>query len=173
MIVKEIKLTCNRCRKTEVIKYGHNHGKQRYLCKNCRHQFTNTKSKEYRKIFSAILFLSGLSMSATAEILGISSPTVMNDLKYVYNEFECNKINYSNVICVEMDEMHHYTRCRKNKLWVWKVIDHQSRKLIGWEFGKRDTETFTNMLESMNFEEFPYVYADHYAVYKECVQQEK
>lgn len=95
----------------------------------------------------------------------------MNALKEVYDEF-VKPIDVSQVKCVEMDEMHHYLGDKKNKLWIWKTIDHRTKKLIGWAFGKRDTSTLEKMFDSMNFKEIPHVFSDHYASYKEFFPEE-
>ena len=52
-------------------------------------------------------------------------------------------------------------------MWIWKTIDHRTKKLIGWALGRRDTKTLIKMYDSLGFKEFPHVYSDRYESYKE------
>ncbi len=45
-------------------------------------------------------------------------------------------------------------------MWIWKTIDHRSKKLIGWALGRRDTKTLIKMYDSN-------VYSDRYESYKD------
>jgi transposase len=54
-------------------------GKQRYLCKDCGLNFTNTPARGKPlalKAAAVLLYVSGLSMNRTAKLLGVSTPTV-------------------------------------------------------------------------------------------------
>ena len=60
---------------------------------------------------------------------------------------------------VEMDENQIHN--------VRRSIFRQSKKLIGWALGRRDTKTLIKMYDSLGFKEFPHVYSDRYESYKE------
>ena len=106
-----MELICKKCGSTAYHKSGHIHGKQRYKCKQCGHQYTKTTPQgkpERDKIISLVLVLSGLSMNATAKIIGVSTQTVMRWIRKMYDKFITCTPNIDNVQEVEMDEMHHY-----------------------------------------------------------------
>ena len=106
-----MELICKKCGSTAYHKSGHIHGKQRYKCKQCGHQYTKTTphgKPERDKIISLVLVLSGLSMNATAKIIGVSTQTVMRWIRKMYDKFITCTPNIDNVQEVEMDEMHHY-----------------------------------------------------------------
>ena len=106
-----MELICKKCGSTAYHKSGHIHGKQRYKCKQCGHQYTKTTPQgksERDKIISLVLVLSGLSMNATAKIIGVSAQTVMRWIRNMYDKFITRAPNIGNVQEVEMDEMHHY-----------------------------------------------------------------
>ena len=170
-----MELICKKCGSTAYHKSGHIHGKQRYKCKQCGHQYTKTTPQgklERDKIISLVLVLSGLSMNATAQIIGVSTQTVMRWIRKMYDKFITCAPNIDNVQEVEMDEMHHYYQ-KTQKLWIWKTIDHQNHNLIGWAFGHRDTKTLIKMYDSMGCKEIPHVYADRYESYKEFFPHDK
>src|SRR5215208_6495669 len=72
-------LRCKRCGGDEYVKSGLMRNKQRYLCKSCGLNFTNTPARGKPlalKAAAVLLHVSGLSMNRTAKLLGVSTPTV-------------------------------------------------------------------------------------------------
>ena len=73
-------LRCKRCGGEEQVKNGFMRGKQRYRCKACGLNFTDTPARGMPlrvKVTAVLLYLSGLSMNRTAKLLGVSTPSVM------------------------------------------------------------------------------------------------
>ena len=106
-----MELKCLKCGCERAYKYGQMKGHQRYRCKNCGYQYTKTTPRgkpEKDKILALILYLSGLSMNATAKILGVTAQSVMRWIRKMHNKFITEKPDISAVKEVEMDEMHHY-----------------------------------------------------------------
>ena len=54
-------------------------------------------------------------------------------------------------------------------MWIWKIIDHRTKKLIGLKLGRRDTQTLIKMYDSMGFKKYLHIYSDCYESYKEFV----
>src|SRR5215212_9381551 len=72
-------LCCKRCGSDEHVKNGRMRNKQRYLCKGCGLNFTDTPPRGKPlalKVAAVLLYVSGLSMNRTAKLLGVSTPTV-------------------------------------------------------------------------------------------------
>src|SRR3954453_13206068 len=72
-------LRCKRCGSEKHVKNGLMRGKQRYLCKDCGLNFTNTPPRGKPlalKAAAVLLSVSGLSMNRTAQLLGRSTPTI-------------------------------------------------------------------------------------------------
>ena len=70
-------LRCKRCGSEEHVKNGLMRGKQRYRCKACGLNFTDTplRGKPLAlKVAAVLLYVSGLSMNRTAQLLGVSTP---------------------------------------------------------------------------------------------------
>ena len=106
MVLKCLKCGCTAAHKNEYMK-----GNQRYKCKNYRYQYSNqtTRGKpEKDKILDLILFLSGLSMNATAKIVGVTTQSVMPWIRTMQERSTPAKPDISTIMKVEMDEMYHY-----------------------------------------------------------------
>ena len=76
-------LRCKRCGSDEHVKNGLMRNKQRYLCKGCGLNFTNTPARGKPlalKAAAVLLYVSGLSMNRTAQLLGVSAVTVKRRL---------------------------------------------------------------------------------------------
>ena len=56
---------------------------------------------------------------------------------------------------------------KKQKLWVWKAICHESGRLLGWFCGRRDTKALETLAEIINVDEKQYFFTDGYEYYKE------
>ena len=70
---------CKRCGGEEHTKNGFMRGKQRYRCKACGLNFTDTPPRGKPlalKVTAVLLYVSGLSMNRTAKLVGVSTPTV-------------------------------------------------------------------------------------------------
>lgn len=73
-------LRCKRCGSAEQTKNGFMRGQQRYRCKACGLNFTDTPPRGMPlqvKVTAILLYVSGLSMNRTAKLLGVSTPSVM------------------------------------------------------------------------------------------------
>ena len=70
-------LRCKRCASEEHVKNGFMKGLQRYRCRACGLNFTDTPPRGMPlrvKVTAVLLYLSGLSMNRTAKLLGVSTP---------------------------------------------------------------------------------------------------
>jgi len=69
-------LSCKKCQSTSYVKLEHIRGQQRYLCKGCGCQFTNTAPRGVNpalKAFSVVLYSHcGVSMGNLAKLFKIS-----------------------------------------------------------------------------------------------------
>src|SRR3954453_12233548 len=70
-------LRCKRCGSEDHVKNGLMRTKQRYRCKDCGLNFTDTPARGKPlalKVAAVLLYVSGLSMNRTAQLLGVSTP---------------------------------------------------------------------------------------------------
>ena len=82
-----MELKCLKCGHEKAVKNGFVIGRQRYKCKKCGYQYTKTKPHGYadheRRIV-ALMYMSGLSMSAIGRFVGISVQTVSRWIRSFY-----------------------------------------------------------------------------------------
>ena len=106
-------LRCKRCGSGEHVRNGLMRGKQRYRCKACGLNFTDTPPRGMplaMKVTAVLLYLSGLSMNRTAKLLGVSTPTVMAWIERFAEVHAQKPEPEGRALVVELDEMWHYLK---------------------------------------------------------------
>ena len=108
-------LRCKRCGAEERVKNGLMRGKQRYRCKACGLNFTDTPPRGMplaMKVTAVLLYVSGLSMNRTAKLLGVSTPTVQAWIERFAEVYARKPEPEGRALVVELDEMWHYLKKR-------------------------------------------------------------
>jgi transposase len=103
-------LRCKRCGSEEHVKNGLMRNKQRYLCKACGLNFTDTPARGKPlalKAVAVLLYVSGLSMNRTAKLLGVSTPTIQAWLEQVAAAYAQKPEPEGRAVVIELDEMWH------------------------------------------------------------------
>ena len=112
------KVCCKSCGCEDVIKNGIVRGHQRYRCRSCRYNFTQTPKPgvpSALKSLALVLYgLCGVSMNKIGKIFGVSNVAV---LKWVRKEGEKIKdlSPQAESGIVMMDEMWHFVNGKKKK----------------------------------------------------------
>src|SRR5688500_17401704 len=84
--------------------------KQRYLCKGCGLNFTDTPPRGKPlalKVAAVLLYVSGLSMNRTAKLLGVSTPTSQTWLEPFAAASAQQREPEGRAVVIELDEMGH------------------------------------------------------------------
>ena len=111
-------LRCKRCGSEEQVKNGLMRGKQRYLCKGCGLNFTDTPARGKPLALKAAavrLSVSGLSLNRTAKLLGVSTPTVQAWLEQFAAAYAQKPEPEGRAVVIELDEMGHYLKKSPNR----------------------------------------------------------
>jgi transposase-like protein len=106
-------LRCKGCGSEEHIKNGFMRGKQRYRCKACGLNFTDTPlpgKPLAMKVTAVLLYVSGLSMNRTAKLLGVSTPTIQAWIEQVAKVYAQKPAPEGRAVVIELDEMWHYLK---------------------------------------------------------------
>ena len=106
-------LRCKRCGGEEHVKNGLMRGKQRYRCKACGLNFTDTPPRGMplaMKVTAVLLYVSGLSMNRTAKLLGVSTPSVMAWIERFAEAYAQKPEPEGRAVVVELDEMWHFLK---------------------------------------------------------------
>src|SRR5215210_3722455 len=108
-----MELRCKRCGSEAYVKNGLMRGQQRYLCKGCGLNFTNTPPRGKPlalKAAAVLLYVSGLSMNRTAKLLGVSTPTIQVWLEQFAAAYAQKPEPEGRAVVIELDEMWHYLK---------------------------------------------------------------
>ena len=85
--------------------------KQRYRCKACGLNFTDTPPRGKPlalKVAAVLLYVSGLSMNRTAKLLGVLTPTIQAWLEQFAAAYAQKPEPEGRAVVIELDEMWHY-----------------------------------------------------------------
>ena len=103
-------LRCKRCGSGEHVRNGLMRGKQRYRCRACGLNFTDTPPRGMPlrvKVTAVLLYLSGLSMNRTAKLLGVSTPSVTAWIEQFAEAYAQKPEPEGRAVVIELDEMWH------------------------------------------------------------------
>jgi transposase-like protein len=102
-------MKCPKCESQHYVKAGFNHNRQRYKCKDCKYQFTQTTDKNNTKrAFALYLYVVGLSMNAIGRMLKVEPSTILYWVKnFALKTYE--KPTPQGEVIIELDEMWHFT----------------------------------------------------------------
>jgi transposase len=106
-------LRCKACGGEEHVKNGLMRGKQRYRCKACGLNFTDTPlpgKPLAMKVTAVLLYVSGLSMNRTAKLLGVSTPTIQAWIEQFAQAYAQKPEPEGRAVVIELDEMWHYLK---------------------------------------------------------------
>ena len=106
-------LRCKGCGSEEHVKNGLMRGKQRYRCKACGLNFTDTPlpgKPLAMKVTAVLLYVSGLSMNRTAKLLGVSTPSVQAWIEQFAQVYAQKPAPEGRAVVIELDEMWHYLK---------------------------------------------------------------
>ena len=106
-------LRCKGCGGEEHVKNWFMRGKQRYRCKACGLNFTDTPPRGMPlrvKVEAVLLYLSGLSMNRTAKLLGVSTPSVQAWIERFAEVYAQKPEPEGRAVVVELDEMWHFLK---------------------------------------------------------------
>lgn len=113
-------MTCPKCASAEAVKNGKMQGKQRYKCKDCGCNYTQSSS--YRtprevRVECIKLYLEGVGFRGIARLTGVSHVIVQHWVKQLGDKIEALRPETGEVTQVnimEIDEMWHFIQ-KKHK----------------------------------------------------------
>ena len=164
MITVSVKCPC--CQSLEVIKAGKQpNGAQRYRCQSATCSRTifqldysdqGRLPETKRRIIE--MACNGSGIRDTARVLGISTDTVLNELKkkgavlQSVNTPVLAAINAPDTVVVidqvdeaELDEMWAYVGSKTNPRWLWQALDHRTGRVLAYVFGRRRDAVFLEL----------------------------
>src|SRR5262249_51531257 len=77
------------------------------------------------------------------------------------------------IIVLQLDEMWHYLKNKRRKLWIWKALDRDTGQLLDWECGRRDKRTLQKMGDRLRQWDVQWYCKDKWAIYGSVIPQDK
>ena len=140
---------CPKCQSDRVIHNGSAAGKPKKQCKQCGDQFTRTTPRGKpltTKINAVLWYLSGMSMNRVAFLLRVSAQAVLTwSRDFAKGSYEKPEPT-GRTIVLQLDEMWHYVKKKRQKLWIWKALDRDTGQLLDWECGRWDKATLKKLV---------------------------
>jgi insertion element IS1 protein InsB len=144
--------TCPKCQSDRVIRNGSAAGKPKKQCKQCGYQFTRTTPRGKplaMKVNAVLWYLSGISMNRIACLLRVSAQAVLTWIRDLATDYYEKPEPTGRTIVLQLDEMWHYLKKKRHKLWIWKAVDRDTGQLLDWECGRRDKKILQKMVDRL------------------------
>ena len=112
-------MRCKGCGSEEQVRNGFMRGKQRYRCRACGLSFTDTPPRGMPPRVEATavpLHVSGLSMNRTAELLGVSTPSVQAWIERFAEACARKPEPEGRAVVVGLDEVWHHLKKERRAL---------------------------------------------------------
>ena len=126
---------CKSCKSEEYVKAGFVKNEQRYKCKKCGCQFVPTRHKgrsKEEKLMAVWLYSHGLSFRAIAKLLKVSARSVFVWVKQFAEDNYSKPIPPNEDVIIELDEMWHFLRSKKDEFGSGKrIAEQQNSSSIG------------------------------------------
>jgi insertion element IS1 protein InsB len=167
---------CPQCQGDRLVKNGSAAGKPKKQCKQCGHQFTRTTpggKPLAMKINAVLWYLSGVSMNRIAFLLRVSAQAVLTWIRTLAQRDQEKPEPTGRTIVLELDEMWHYLKTKRHKLWIWKALDSDTGQLLDWECGRRDKATLKRMVDRLVKWDVQLYCTDKWATYASVIPPDK
>ena len=145
-------MQCPKCFSREYVRSGFTKGKQRYKCRKCRCNFTQSHMRGAsleKKLFALKLYLEGMGFRSIGRLLKVNNVTILNWIRtlgksvktYVQAQMPDD---IRQVDVVELDEMWHFTKKKNGNFGFGSLLIDIPKKFSDFQLevvGKKPTKT--------------------------------
>ena len=133
---------CPKCISTDYVKSGFTKRRQRYKCKGCGCNFTQSHSRSYSfkvKFQAAKLYLEGMGFRSIGRILSVSNVTILNWIRQfgsITKAYVQTKLpgDIHDIEVIEIDEMWHFTKKKNESSGSGLQLKDQHRKSLDFQW---------------------------------------
>src|SRR3954466_8435549 len=147
-------LSCKSCGGTEAAKSGFVRGLQRYRCRSCGCNFTNTPARgkpAAMKAMAVLLYAMGnMSFGMIGRILGVSDVSVLRWVRAEAQALPEPDVPADVKVLVQSPGHRRDVAFREKKagqLWLWRAYDPVGGRTVAWVLGRRDDATCRRLLD--------------------------
>jgi IS1 family transposase len=125
------------------------------------------------KLNAMLWYLSGMSMNRAACLLRVSAHAVLNWIRDFALGHGEKPEPTGKPIVLELDEMWHDLKTKRQNLWLWQALDRDTGQLLDWEWGRRDTATLQKIVERRTPWDVQVSCTDKWRTYASVISQEQ
>jgi IS1 family transposase/transposase-like protein len=167
---------CPQCKSSQNKKNGFRREKRSYKCKDCGCQYVeNPISRGYPGAVKQLclkMYLNGMGFRAIARVTDIDHTTIINWVREKGEALTEEKAEEEIPEITEIDVLQTFVGCKKNKFWIWTVVNHWNQGIILGNIGDRSHRTFEPIWQIIKcWGSFWYV-TDGYPVYPSYIEPE-
>lgn len=169
-------MDCPKCKSSQSKKNGFRRGKQSYKCKKCGAQYVaNPSSRAYSQQIKQTcieMYLNGMGIRGISRVTKISHVTILNWIQAAGKSLSDEPQDEEIPQITEIDELQTFVGNKRNKYWVWTVVNHKKKGIILWAIGDRSHQTFVLLWSIIKcWHSFWYV-TDGWKVYPMYIESE-
>ena len=139
-------MDCPKCKSSQKKKNGFRRGKQSFRCKNCGCQYVaHPSSRAYSQQIKQTcieMYLNGMGIKGISRVTKISHVTILNWIQAAGESLSDEPQDEEIPEITEIDELQTFVGNKRNKYWVWTVVNHKKKGIILWTIGDRSHQTF-------------------------------
>jgi len=148
-------MQCPECGGQHIHKNGHRRGKQNHICVTCGRQFLEAYFSrgysDWTKRLCLRMYVNGMGFHGIERVIGVAHTTVINWVQQVgallpdaYDPDDIPQVG-------ELDELETFVGQKRNKVWIWTVVDHFHPGILGWVVGDHSAESFRPLWQAVVF----------------------
>ena len=165
---------CPNCNKKKIVKNGTTKNKkQQYYCKICGKRFIENYTYHAYKsdIDKNIIEFTkeGLGIRSTASLLKKSTTTLLKKILLIAKNISKPIIRKGKEY--EVDEMCTYIGHKRNYIWLVYALERESKKVVGFNIGKRTNETLNYVLDTLKLSDAKKIFTDKLRNYKYLIEE--
>ena len=169
-------MKCPKCDSSKIFKNGSRRGKQCFRCRECGRQFVlNPKKQPYPpevKQLCLKMYLNGMGLRGIERVTEIHHTTIMNWIKDAGLDLPDAPEDSEIPEITEIDELQTFIGNKKNKVWLWTVVNHWKPGILLWTLGDRSSSSFQILWSTIKcWHSFWYV-TDGWKVYPGFIEPE-
>ncbi len=148
-------MQCPECGSHHIRKNGHRRGKQNHICVPCGRQFIDTYTprgySSGMKRLCLRMYVNGMGFRGIGRSVGIAHTSVINWVRQVGERLPHVYLPDVTPQVGELDELETFVGRKRNKVWIWTVVDHFRPGILGWIVGDHSAETFKPLWQTVAF----------------------
>jgi insertion element IS1 protein InsB len=91
------------------------------------------------------MYLNGMGFRGIERVTEIHHTTVINWIKEAGIKLPDDPQDDEIPEITEIDELQTFVGCKKNKFWIWTVVNHWNQGILLWTAGDRSHQTFEQL----------------------------